>query len=132
MQLVVDTSAIVAVLVREPRRKALVKATAGAELLAPPSVHWEIGNAFSALFRRRRLTLIDAGRAVQAYQQIPIRFSEIDLVEALELSSRLDIYAYDAYVIACAVKHRCALLSLDRGMLGAAERAGIETVEIRS
>jgi predicted nucleic acid-binding protein len=132
VELVVDTSAIVAVIVREPHRAALVKATTGAELLAPPSVHWEVGNAFSALFKRRRLTLRQAGRAVQAYNQIPIRFSDVDLVRALEISHRLDIYAYDAYVIACALKHRCALLSLDRGMVGAANRAGIETVEIPS
>ena len=132
MELVVDTSAIVAVLVREPHRAALVKVTTGADLVAPPSVHWEVGNAFSALFKRRRLTLRQAGRAVEAYHQIPIRFSDVDLVQALEISNRLDIYAYDAYVIACALKHRCALLSLDRGMLGAANRAGIETVEIPS
>jgi len=49
MELVVDTSAIIAVLVREPLRAALIDVTAGADLLAPPSVHWEVGNAFSAM-----------------------------------------------------------------------------------
>ena len=132
MELVVDTSAIVAVLVRERHRAVLVKVATGAELVAPPSVHWEIGNAFSALFKRRRMTLRQAVRAVEAYHHIPIRFSDVELGDALEISHRLDVYAYDAYVIACAIKHRCPLLSLDHGMVSAASRAGVETVEIPS
>jgi predicted nucleic acid-binding protein len=52
MEIVVDTSVIVAVLVGEAHRAALIKATRASELLAPPSVHWEVGNAFSAMFKR--------------------------------------------------------------------------------
>ena len=71
-----------------------------------------------------------ADRAVEAYHQIPIRLSDVDLIEALQISNRVDIYAYDAYVIACALKHRFALPLLDQAMLSAANRAGIETLEI--
>lgn len=131
MELVIDTSAIIAVLVREPHRPVLIEATAGADLLAPPSVHWEVGNAFSAMFKRRRLTLRQAHRALEAYRQIPIRFSEVGLGRALEVSKDLDIYAYDAYVIACALQHRCPVLSLDQGLVEAAARAGIATVEVQ-
>lgn len=130
MDLVIDTSAIIAVLVREAHRAALIEATKGADLLAPPSVHWEVGNAFSAMFKRRRLTLRQAHRAIEAYHQIPIRFSDVRLEQALKVSRDLDIYAYDAYVIVCALRHRCALLSLDQGLVEAAARAGIETVEV--
>lgn len=130
MELVIDTSAIIAVLIRESHRAALIEVTAGSDLLAPPSVHWEIGNAFSAMFKRRRLTLRQAHRALEAYRRIPIRFSEVGLGQALEVSTSLDIYAYDAYVIACALQHRCALLSLDRGLVEAAARAGIATMEV--
>jgi len=130
MELVIDTSAIIAVLIREPHRAALIEVTAGADLLAPPSVHWEVGNAFSAMFKRRRLTLRQAHRALEAYRQIPIRFSDVALVRALEVSTDLDIYAYDAYVIACALQHRCPVLSLDQGLVDAAARAGIATVEV--
>lgn len=132
MELVIDTSAIIAVLVREPHRAILIEVTAGADLLAPPSVHWEVGNAFSAMFKRRRLTLRQAHRALEAYRQIPIRFSDVGLGQALEVSKDLDIYAYDAYVIACALQHRCPVLSLDQGLVEAAARAGIATVEVQS
>lgn len=131
MELVIDTSAIIAVLVREPHRAVLIEVTAGADLLAPPSVHWEVGNAFSAMFKRRHLTLRQAHRALEAYHRIPIRFSEVGLERALEVSKDLDIYAYDAYVIACALQHRCPVLSLDQGLVKAAARAGIATVEVQ-
>ena len=61
--------------------------------------------------------------ALEAYHQIPIRFSDIELGIALELSHNLNIYAYDAYVIGCALKHNAALLSLDEGLLKAAKEA---------
>jgi predicted nucleic acid-binding protein len=130
MELVIDTSAIVAVLVRESLRRGLISATAGADLLAPPSVHWEVGNAFSAMFKRGRLSLPQAHRALAAYRQIPIRFSEVSLVRSVQISKDLDVYAYDAYVIVCALQHRCPLLSLDRDLVTAAARAGVETVEV--
>ncbi len=126
----IDTSAIIAVLVREPRRGALISVTTGTDLLAPPSVHWEVGNAFSAMFKRRRLSLRQAHRALVAYRLIPIRFADIALARALEIAKDLDIYAYDAYVIACALQHRCPLLSLDQGLVYAAGRAGVNAMEV--
>ncbi len=53
---VIDTSAIIAVLVSEPERGPIVRATIGQELVAPGSVHWEVGNALSAMLERRRAT----------------------------------------------------------------------------
>lgn len=130
MELVSDTSAIIAVLVRGSYRAALVEVTEGVDLLAP-SVHWEVGNAFSAMFKRRCLTLRQAHHALEAYHRIPIRFSDVALGQALEVSKNLDVYAYDAYVIACTLQHRCTLLSLDRGLVEAAARTGIATVEVQ-
>lgn len=46
MDIVIDASAIIAVLAGEPERERLLSLTSGANLIAPPSVHWEIGNAF--------------------------------------------------------------------------------------
>jgi hypothetical protein len=39
---------------RPPRR--LIEMTKSAELIAPSSLHWEVGNVFSAMFRRNRTT----------------------------------------------------------------------------
>ena len=130
MNLVVDTSIIVAVITNEKHKKQLIKATKGADLIAPSSLHWEIGNAFSAIFKRERITIKQAIAALEAYHQIPIRFSDIELGIALELAHNLGVYAYDAYVIGCALKHNTALLSLDKGLLKSAMKAGVKIKEV--
>jgi predicted nucleic acid-binding protein len=57
LNIVVDTSVIIAVISNESQKDRLIELTKGADLVAPPSVHWEIGNAFSAMLKRGRLTL---------------------------------------------------------------------------
>ncbi|MCC6525678.1 MAG: type II toxin-antitoxin system VapC family toxin [Polyangiaceae bacterium] len=125
MVVVIDTSALVAVLVSEPERTALVRATQGADLVAPGSVHWEVGNAMSALLKRRRATLAQAQHALVAYAAIPIRLIDIDLALALEISAKHALYAYDAYLVACALTQRAPLLTLDHGLARAARAAGV-------
>lgn len=128
---VIDASAIIAVIADEPERQRIVERTAGSTLLAPSSVHWEIGNAFSAMLRRSRITLTQAQRAVAIYQEIPIRLVRVDLHDALRIAADHGIYAYDAYLIACAKKHRLPLLTLDRGLMAVARDAGLDLMEVR-
>ncbi|MGI8784374.1 MAG: type II toxin-antitoxin system VapC family toxin [Acidobacteriota bacterium] len=127
MDIVVDTSVIIEVIVNG-QGEPLKKKTAGANLLAPPSVHWEIGNAFSAMLKRKRISIAQVYVALSIYQKIPIRYVDVDLPEVLELASRLGIYAYDAYVIACALNQRAPLMTLDRDLIRAATQEGIETL----
>jgi predicted nucleic acid-binding protein len=130
MDIVVDTSVILGVILNEAHKPALVAHTRGANLIAPPTLHWEIGNAFSAMFKRQRMTIEQANAALETYQKIVIRFSPVDLAPALVLADMLDIYAYDAYMILCAQKHRCPLLSLDGGLKEAAKRVQVEILEV--
>jgi len=130
MDIVVDTSVIVAVIVNESQREVLIERTRGANLLAPPSVHWEIGNAFSAMLRRRRVTLAEALKAIEVYRQIPIRYVEVELEEALKVAGEAGIYAYDAYLIRCAQKYGAPLLTLDKEMGRVAKRMGVAVIEV--
>lgn len=130
MDITVDTSVIVAVVSNGQEKAALVSQTAGANLLAPGSVHWEIGNALSAMLKRKRVSIAQVKKAILAYQRIPIRYVDVDVAQALELASGLGVYAYDAYVIACALNQRTSLLTLDRGLIDAAKRAGVKTLEV--
>ncbi|MBV6519272.1 MAG: VapC toxin family PIN domain ribonuclease [Candidatus Brocadia sp.] len=130
MNLAVDTSIIIAVITNESHKKQLIKATSNVDLIAPSSLHWEIGNAFSAMFKRKRINIRQAISALEAYHQISLRFSDIELDVALELSNNLNIYAYDAYVIGCALKHNAALISLDDRLLRAASQAGVKIREV--
>ncbi len=129
-ELVVDTSALIAVLTGEPTRDRLIARTQGAELLAPGSVHWETGNAFSALLKRRRMKLPEVQAALAAYARIPIRLVEVELGAAVELADRFGLYAYDAYLVACARRHGAPLLTLDPRLGRAAHEAGVRVLEV--
>ena len=87
----------------EPERAELIRVTRGAKLVAPSSVHWEIGNALSAMFRRKAIELDDALRVLDGYASIPVRLVDPSLRQAVQLCRELNVYAYDAYVIACAI-----------------------------
>jgi predicted nucleic acid-binding protein len=97
---------------------------------APLSVHWEIGNAFSSLLKRKRVTLEEALQAIEIYLQIPVRFVEVELTESLELADELGLYAYDAYLLRCAAKHRLPLLTLDGRLAQAAKKKKIKVLEV--
>ncbi len=132
MDLVIDTSAVIAVIANEPERDAIIAQTVGVSLLAPASVHWEIGNSFSAMLKRRRITLSLAQQAIRSYEQMQFRFIDVDLSQSLDLSARLGLYAYDAYVLACALNLRSPLLTLDNGLAGNAALAGVRVMEVNA
>ena len=67
-------------------------------MIAPRSVHWEIGNAFSAMLKRERIKIEQALQAVKLYRRIPIRFVDVELEETIEIADAVGIYAYDAYL----------------------------------
>ena len=131
MELVLDTSALLAVLTQQPERAELLLLSKGATLVAPASLHWEIGNVLSAMFKRRAIKLGQAVKLLDAYRQVSIRLVTPSLEQAVELSSSLNIYAYDAYVLACAVNQRAPILSLDRGLIERARAVGVDCLEVK-
>ncbi len=98
--------------------------------LIPHSIHWEIGNAFSAMFKRKRVTVEDALQAIKAYQKVPIRFVDVELEEAVKLAAKLKIYAYDAYFIRCVIKYKSPLLSLDQSLVDSARSMKAQVLEV--
>jgi len=131
VNIVVDTSVIIAVIANEPEKDKLIKLTQGVDVIAPHSVHWEIGNAFSAMFKRKIVTLEQALKAIQAYSKIPIRFVDVELEQSLEIAETLNIYAYDAYLIRCALRYKSPLISLDRDLVDSAKRMNVKVIEVK-
>ena len=130
VDIVIDTSAVIAVIANEPERPTIVGHTVGVKLAAPASLHWEVGNAFSAMFRRRRITLEQAKLAIRSYEQMMFKFIDTDLSQSLEMSDRLGLYAYDSYVLSCASNLRAPLLTLDRRLAAAAALVGVRVLEV--
>src|SRR5579863_2340670 len=125
-KVVVDTSAVLAVLLSEPTRGAVIEATKGTSLLAAPIMPWEVGNALVALVRRRLADSRDAQRAWTAFVRVPVRYVEVDVPAAIKLAMDHGLYAYDAYVIEVARSAQAPLLSLDRMQRRVAEAVGVE------
>ena len=130
MEVVVDASVLIAVITNEKEKEKLVAMTNEAELIAPLSVHWEIGNAFSSLLKRKRVTIDEALQAIEIYLQIPVRFVEVELTDSLELANEFGIYAYDAYLLRCAEKYRLPLLTLDNRLIQVAKDKKIQVLEV--
>lgn len=130
MQVVIDVSALLAVLLDEAHREQVVAATAGATLVAPASLPWELGNALSASMKRGRFSLPTAQAVVAGFERIPVRLLPVELGKALELAEAHRLYAYDAYYLATCRTLRAPLLTLDRGLRTAAGAAGVALVEV--
>ena len=129
-EITVDTSALLAVVLGEPERDRVVQLTAGCGLVAPGSVPWEVGNAFSAMFKRKRLSREEAREGISVFLGIPVRYAIPDLDRAVALADELKIYAYDAYVLECAIRFRTPLVTLDRQVATSAATLGIACPEV--
>jgi len=128
LDIVIDTSALIAVIVGEPERDAIVSATSGHTLIGPGSIPWELGNAFTAMMKQRRIGVGDAQRGLEIFDSIPVRYMSIDMANVMSIAAEADTYAYDAYFLDCAVRCRAPLLTLDRSLRRTAERLGIKVL----
>jgi len=130
MDIVIDSSAILAVVVGEPQRKRIIALTASHSLIGPGSIPWEIGNAFSAMLKKNRLEYEQAQRGLEIFHGIPMRYVAVDMKNAISIAHEQRLYAYDAYFLDCAARHSAPLLTLDRTMKRAAEGLGLELLEV--
>jgi len=131
MFITIDTSALLAVIGNESSKQQIIDLTVDCSLYAPASVHWEIGNAFSSMFKSRKLKIEPAQQALAAYGAISIKFIDVPLDTTLKISKAQNIHAYDAYIIQCAQQTSTALLTLDNGLKSVADRMGVSVLEIR-
>jgi predicted nucleic acid-binding protein len=123
---VADASAVLAVLLDEPTAAKVRETSRNRELIAPGSLPWEVGNALVLGMREERLTLEAATTALREYEEIPIRTTFINRAEALSIAEDEGIYAYDAYMLACAHRHSAPLLTLDLQLRSVARRRDVQ------
>jgi len=130
MDIVIDVSAILAVIIGEPERDRVVELTAGHTLVGPGSIPWEIGNAFSSMLKQHRVSFEAAKNGLAIFKSIPIRLLTVNLENAVSIAHETNLYAYDAYFLDCATRHAAPLLTLDRPLRRAAETVGIRILEV--
>ena len=129
MKIIADTNTFLAVALNEPEKTRIIRLTVGHELVAPEVLPFEIGNALTAMMKKRTLKTDELTSAWDIVQAIPVELRPIDIRSALEIASQFNIYAYDAYFIECAVSLRCPLLTLDQRMKIVGQNVGLHIWE---
>ncbi len=129
MAIVTETNIFLAVVLDAPEKDLIIQLSVGNDSVAPEILPYEIGNALSAMVKRKQLTADEALFAVKAANAIPVRLVSVDIQKALKLALDFNIYAYDAYFLQCARSLSQPLLTLDKRMKKAATELEIEVLE---
>lgn len=130
MNMVIDTSAIIASVMRGPERDALAEAASGHVLIAPGCVRWEVCQALSVMVRQKGIDVVEARRGMDILDNIPLRYVDVDMDQVLSIASRMKGVAADAFLLETAIRYNAPLLTLDRSLGRAAESLGIEVVRL--
>lgn len=129
MKIVADTNIFLAVVLNEPERERIVLLTEGHVIMAPDVLPFEIGNALTALMKKNLVRKEEIVAAWEIVLQIPVTLRPTDILAALRIAIQFNLYAYDAYFLACAESLRSPLLTLDLGMQRIAREIGIPILE---
>jgi predicted nucleic acid-binding protein len=129
MKIVADTNTFIAVALNEPEKAKIIKLTEEHDLIAPDVLPFEIGNALTAMMKKKVLEKDEVESAWEIVQQIPVDLRQTDIKSALSIAVKFNLYAYDAYFLKCAENLRSPLLTLDLGMQRVARELGIKILE---
>lgn len=101
------------------------------ELWVPALWWYELANVLTVAERRRTLARTDVERAISLYGSLPIQTDQtdgFDYVRMLcEITRVYGLSAYDAAYLELALRKRAPLAALDRELVDAAKRSGVET-----
>ena len=127
--IIADTNIFLAVALEEPERDQIIEATRGKDIAAPEILPYELGNALTAMYKRRQLSSDQVGAVHGTISRIPVRLMTVDIQEALHIALQFNLYAYDAYFIQCARACGVPLMTLDQRMHRVASEIGIAVPE---
>ncbi len=129
MNIISDTNIFLAVVLDEPEKDKIIQLTSKANAISPDVLPYEVGNALSAMVKRKKLTESEALAALEGVRSIPVRLVSVDIHKALKIALEYNIYAYDAYFLQCAKQLSYPLITLDQKMKQVAYKLKIEVVE---
>ena len=129
MKIIADTNVFLAVALNEPEKEDIIKLTAGSDIISPEILPYEIGNALSAIVKRKKITKVEALLVQSKANLIPVRLVNVDILQALELALNFNIYAYDAYFLQSAKTLSHPLITLDKRMKQVANEMNLELLE---
>ena len=117
---VVDASALAALLVGEPEGPDIAVRIAGARLIAPTLLSFELANV--CLVKRRRHAAQEAAltAAFALLPQLAVQETSVDLPQAVDLARQTGLTLYDASYLCLSRNLGAELVSLDKALIAAA------------
>lgn len=125
MEILVDASAIMAVIAEEPNKEKVINLTKNAIVLSPNMITYEIANGLTKMMKRKIIGKENMVILYKYFKKINIKFIEIDIEKALEIAMEYNIYAYDACYLESANRLKLPLLTFDTGMQNIGKAMGI-------
>lgn len=125
---VVDASALAALLFGEPQADLVAEVLAGAELVAPSLLRYELA---SVCDKKRRLYPAQQDQLLAAlalYPRLGVAEVEVPATEMVSLARDAGVTAYDAAYLWVAWHAKISLLTLDRKLSAAARTLGLKVV----
>ena len=132
MNILIDASALMSVLIDEPEKQFVFTVTRDCELIAPSIMPFEIGNALTRLKKRKILNEKQVISAYNEFIKIPLRLLEPDIEKAIKIACKYNIYAYDAYYLEIACRFNVPLLTLDISMKKIAIDLNLRVLEVEN
>lgn len=129
MNLISDTNIFLSIALGEDSRDRIVALTGEASIISPEILPYEIGNALSAMIKRKQINKEQALQAQAIIDLIPVRLVSPNINDSLALAIDHNIYAYDAYFLNCAQIYSCPLMTLDKRMKQVAKELGVDVLE---
>jgi predicted nucleic acid-binding protein len=129
MEVLLDASAIIAVIADEPEAQIVINCTQNATIVSPDIISCEIANALTRMMKKNVIVseeqMIDL---VKNFKLIPIKVVDIDLEKTLKIAWHYKIYAYDAFYLEVAKRLQLPLVTFDNGMRKVAKELGINVL----
>ena len=126
MEIVLDASAIIAVISEEPEASSVLELSKNAVFVSPNVISFEIANSLSRMLKKGLIN--DRSKMVElinSFQQIPIKLFNNNLENVIQLVWNHKIYAYDAFYLETAKSLKLPLLTLDNEMKKIGKYIGI-------
>ena len=126
MEIVLDTSAIIAVIADEPEGDEVINKTQDAILICPDVISFEIANSLTKMMKKGIIKTEDKMKdLIKSFQKIPIKLIKNNLENVLEIAWNYKIYAYDAFYLETAKSLNLPLLTFDKEMKNIGKDIGI-------
>jgi predicted nucleic acid-binding protein len=129
MEILLDASAIIAVIADEPESQIVINCTRNATIVSPSIISCEIANALTRMMKKKVIVSKEQMiELIKNFKLIPIKFLDIDLEKTLEIAWNYKIYAYDAFYLEIAKRLQLPLITFDSGMRKIANELGLNVL----